>query len=191
MAGRADSQTGTQCGVVPRYVRYVLYCAVQYRRTPYFQAHRVVALLCVVCPVRQRGRPPTDLSRQTAQTARSVRAGERSRVEPLHRQTRPQRTGTLCCARVEHWSFSPCPPHRPQAWPGELGESIARHRELELLLANGGTRRQLRQLALSRFAASCATVTAHHSLLLHDSCRYRHCLSCHAPGRLPHAGLGA
>ena len=132
--GMQDVQTG----------RLVLYGTVQQIPTcPAFLGppYRCFVVRCMFGRQRDTGSDrPTDLSSQGCQTSRVPdRCGQGSdrKSSPSPTDATP-RTGAVWCTSVEPSSFSPCPPRRSQAWPGELGESIARHRELELVLANGG-----------------------------------------------------
>lgn len=123
-AGRADSQTGTQCGRGPQIRAIRLYCAAHTDVPRIFRPTGVVALLCVACSVRQRERP-TDLSSQSAPTARSVRPGERSKVEPFTDRRGPK--GLALCA-VRAWSTGASPLAHPIA-PGLARGAWGKHRQ--------------------------------------------------------------
>lgn len=73
--------------------------------------------------------------------------------------TTPRAGALLLCGRGALGLFSPCPPHRPR-----LGQAKKAWGNIE-----GICELQQQSRWSLRFSASCATVTAHHSLLLHDS----------------------
>lgn len=126
--GRQGVQAGWQAGSVrPRsQIHAGRYCAVRTDIPRNFRS--TMSLLCCALYVVYVPQYCTLLvacrtveSRLTDCQIGAARGAIESRA--LHRQTRPQRAGILCCARVEHWSFSPCPPHRPRLGQGSLGKA--------------------------------------------------------------------
>lgn len=180
----------------------VRYGTVQHTTLPTYPVtsdppHRCFVVRCTFCKAEEKSDRPIEPGRQSSTLPDRCAQGSDRKSSPSPTDATP-RTGALCA--VQAWSTGASPlahPIAPGLAIGAWGKhrQAARHGELRLLLANGtgaeAAAASCKQLALSRFVASCATVTAHHSLLLHDSRRYCHCLSCHAPGGLPHAGLGA
>lgn len=123
-AGRADSQTGTQCGVVPRYARYV--CTVQYMPTyPVFPGPpcRCFVVRCMSCKAeRETTYRPIEADCPPRLPDRCAQGSDR-KSSPFTDRRDPK--GPALCA-VRAWSTGASPlahPIGPRLGQGSLGKA--------------------------------------------------------------------